>query len=72
MPQPYNNRCPGCNRLISIKASQSGGLCPNCKPKERGDGGMFNNSFESDFGFSGSHTPPDSFGIIKDKFGYEE
>ena len=71
MPQPYNNRCPGCNRLISIKASQSGGLCSNCTPEER-DENAFSDSFEHDFGFSGSHTPPDSFGIIKDKFGYEE
>ena len=70
MPQPYNNRFPNCNRLISLKALQSGGLCPDCAPEERIDGGMFKDSFSSDF--TGTHTPPESFGIIKDKFGYEE
>ncbi|MCK5616930.1 hypothetical protein KAR91_84490 [Candidatus Pacearchaeota archaeon] len=68
MSQPYNERCTRCG-MFALKGT---GYCDRHTPKERIKGGMFNESFEHDFGASGTHDLPDSFGIIKDKFGYEE
>ena len=65
----FRPRCPVCNRWGSSKLDD---FC-NTHYKERYDGNDEKNPFAD---FDGDHTQnpfiPDDFGIIKDKFGYEE
>jgi len=73
MPQPYSNRCPECNRLISIKDSQGSGLCPKCEPKQRDPDALKSGSWNDGSAFFGEGDFfSDKFGAIKKKFGYEE
>lgn len=61
--------CPRCNRYGSVKTD---GFCRPCYEKRYEEDGE-KNAFAD---FTGMHDTggffPESFGIIKDKFGYEE
>lgn len=65
----FRPRCPICNRYGSSKLDD---YCRTCHPK-RYDKDEEKPAFVD---FVGDHTQnpfiPDDFGIIKDKFGYEE
>ena len=62
-------RCPVCNRYGSVKTE---GYCKTCHPKRYND----DDEKHAFADFVGTHAEdgffPKDFGIIKDRFGYEE